>query len=75
MDICKKARGLDFADDIARMAQRQTDKQWKADDAAASAAQIGLAANVPKTKHMWINNRSSEAMQLYWIAIQEVKIT
>ena len=69
MDICED---LDFADDIALLAQRQTDMQGKTDDAAASAGQIGLEANVPKTKHMRMNSRSQEAIRLYGTAIEEV---
>ena len=62
MDICKKARSLDFADDIALLAQRQIDMQGKTDDAGTHAGQIGLGANVPKTKHMRMNSRSTEAI-------------
>ena len=60
----KLLEDLDIADD---MAHRQTDFQGKTDDAAA-----GLEANVPKTKHMWMNCRSPEVIQLYGTAIEEV---
>ena len=70
--FAKRLEDLDFADDIALLAQRQTDMQGKTDDAAASAGQIGLEANVPKTKHMRMNSRSQEAIRLYGTAIEEV---
>ena len=46
--------------------------QEKTDDAAASAGQIGLEANIlPKTKHMRMNSRSSERIQFYGTVIDE----
>ena len=52
--FAKRLEDLDFADDIALLAQRQIDMQGKTDDAGTHAGQIGLEANVPKTKHMRI---------------------
>ena len=53
--FAKRLEDLDFANDIALLAQRQTD-------------------NVPvsKTKQMRMNSGSSEAIQLYGTAIEEV---
>ena len=70
--FAKRLEDLDFADDIALLTQRHLDMQEKTDDAGASARQIGLEANVPKTKHMRMNSRSTEPIQLYGIAIEEV---
>ena len=70
--FAKRLEDLDFADDIALLTQRHLDMQEKTDDAGASAGQIGLEANVPKTKHMRMNSRSTEPIQLYGIAIEEV---
>ena len=65
---------MDFADDIALLAQRQIDKQGrKTDDAGTHAGQIGLEANAPETKHMRMNSRSTEAIQMYGLPIEEVK--
>ena len=45
--------------------------QRKTYDVAASAGQIDLEANVPKTKHMQMNSRSQEAIQLYGTASED----
>ena len=71
--FAKRLEDLDFADDIALLAQRQIDMQGKTDDAGTHAGQIGLEANVPKTKHMRMNSRSTEAIQMYGLPIEEVE--
>ena len=49
------------------------DMQGKTDDAGTHAGQIGLEVNVPKTKHMRMNNRSTEPIQMYGLPIEEVE--
>ena len=71
--LAKRLEDLDFANDIALLAQRQIDMQGKTDDAGTHAGQIGLEANVPKTKHMRMNSRSTEAIQMYGLPIEEVE--
>ena len=44
--FAKRLEDMDFADDIALLAQRQPDMQGKTDDVVASVRQIGLEANV-----------------------------
>ena len=70
--LTEKLEDLDFADDIVLLANRYTDMQVKTNDIAKNARQIGLELNRSKTKHMRMNDKSTEAIHLHGNTVEEV---
>lgn len=63
---------LDFADDIVLLSQRQTDMQEKTTSLVEKAQSVGLRVSKKKTKHMRVNTKSVEPIQLKDQIIEDV---
>ena len=71
--LTKKLDDLDFADDIALLANKQTHMQDKTNNITENSAKVGLHLNVKKTKVMKINTNNNTPIQVGNEVIENVE--
>ena len=71
-EVQYKARGFDFADDVALLSSTRQHIQTKTDQLAREEGRLGLKVNVDKCKLLRINSRNNNMVEVNGRGIEDV---